>query len=200
MSYYCDALIDRLYNNYPGKITVVNRGLGGNRLLHDYSAVPEMPSGGAVFGTAGSKRFYSDIYGSDQPEYVFVLIGINDFTHPYALKHYNETVTVEEYRTGITQLIDIAHKNGSKIMIGTITPFKSEETDWFTLAEKLRQKSNEWIREQTLSDGVIDFDLAVRQSEKSELMIESCHIGDGLHPNAEGGRKMADAIPITWFQ
>ncbi len=200
MSYYSDSLTDVLYRTYPGQITVVNRGLGGNRLLRDYSNIPEIPGGGTIFGAPGRKRFYADVYGSEQPEYVFVLIGINDFTHPSALKHYEEAVTVEEYIEGITELIHIAHQNKSKIMIGTMTPFKWEDMDWFSTVEELRQKANEWIRSQRLSDGIIDFDLATRQSEQPETMLADCHIGDGLHPNTEGGRRMAAAVPMTWFQ
>lgn len=200
MSYYSDALIKRLYESYPGKITVINRGLGGNRLLHDYSRMSEIPGGGTIFGASGTERFYSDIYGYDQPEYVFVLIGINDFSHPYALKHYDEKVTKEEYCMGITKLIDIAHANGSKIMIGTIIPFKWGEADWFSEVEDLRLQANQWIRSQKLSDGVIDFDLATRQTGNPEYMLDDCHIGDGLHPNHEGGRRMAEAVPLEWFR
>lgn len=200
MSYYSDALMERLYECYPGKITVLNRGIGGNRLLRDYSRVSDVPGGGTIFGNPGVERFYHDIYGTNQPEIVLVLIGINDFTHPYALKHFDEAVTVEEYQNGISKLIAIAHENESKIMIGTITPFRHEETDWFTLSEELRIKANEWIRTQSFADGIIDFDVATRRAEEPEYMLEDCHLGDGLHPNAVGGNKMADAIPIQWFK
>ena len=189
-----------MYDCLPGKITIVNRGLGGNRLLKDYSRVPEIPGGGTIFGAAGVDRFYHDIYSDDQPELVMVLIGINDFTHPYIYKHYDEAVTIEDYKNGITELISIAHENRSKILIGTITPFRQEETDWFSTSEGLRQSANEWIRNQDLSDGFIDFDIATRKEDEPEYMLGDCHMGDGLHPNAEGGKKMADAVPMEWFQ
>jgi len=200
MSYYSDALIEKLYECYPGKITVVNCGLGGNRLLRDASYVPNVPGGGTIFGTAGVKRFYHDIYDTDQPEFILLLIGINDFTHPYALRHYDEAVTYEEYQKGISELINIAHGNGSKIMIGTIPPFRHEGTDWFAPAEELRQKANKWIRKQRITDGIIDFDIATRKADAPEYMLDDCHLGDGLHPNTEGGKKMSDAVPIEWFE
>jgi len=200
MSYYSDALLEKLYECYPGKITVINRGLGGNRLLRDYSHVLDVPGGGTIFGHAGVERFYHDVYGSDQPETVLVLIGINDFTHPYALKHEDEAVTMDEYQKGITEIIRIAHENGSKIMIGTLTPFRYGETEWFTPSEKLRTEANKWIREQKFSDGIMDFDLATRITEKPEYMFEDCHLGDGLHPNVLGGKKMTDVVPVEWFK
>lgn len=200
MSYYSDALIEKLYQSHPGEITVVNRALGGNRLLHDASCIPEFVGDGMLFGDAGIKRFYHDTYDCDQPEFVMLLIGVNDFMHPYQFKHYDEVVTVEEYQKGIMQLFQIAHENGSKIFMGTVMPFKHEETDWFVQADELRTKANEWIRKQKIADGIMDFDVAVRTAEAPEYMLEAYHLGDGLHPNTIGGKKMADLVPMEWFK
>lgn len=200
MSYYSDALTERLYNLYPEKIVVLNRGLGGNRLLHDYSHAPEIPGGGTIFGDAGVKRFCHDVYGSEEPDFVIVLIGINDFMHPYAFGHINEVITDKEYENGILQLVKYAHENSSKIFIGTVMPFKHEPNDWFEKAEHQRQKANKWIRCQTEADGIIDFDAAVRKPENPEYMLDGCHLGDGLHPNTDGGIRMADAVPAEWFK
>lgn len=196
MSYYSDALSHKSIESYPGKMTIVNRGLGGNRLLNDYSRMSEIPGGGTIFGGAGIERFENDIYGEDSPDDVIVLIGINDITHPYSLNHPDEIINFESYKKAMLQLIHTAHNKGSKIMIGTILPFKSEETDWFTVAESLRQEINVWIREQKDSDGIIDFDLAIRNKNTPDKMDDSCHLGDGIHPNDEGGRRMANVVPL----
>lgn len=200
MSYYSDALLDLVIDKYPGKLTIVNRGLGGNRLLHDYTPMAEIPSGGTIFGRPGIERFECDIYKWDKPDYVIVLIGINDFTHPYFFNRFHEIVTLDDYKKGIIELINKAHSKGSKIKIGTVIPFKKDKLDWFDEVESLRQEVNKWIREQDYSDGFIDFDLAVRDINDPEKMQDSCHIGDGIHPNDEGGRKMASAVPLVWFE
>lgn len=200
MSYYSDVLTDKVIDAYPGKITIVNRGLGGNRLLHDYTPMPEIPSGGTIFGRPGIERFENDIYRWDTPDYVVVLIGINDFTHPYFFNRPDEVITLEEYKKGILKLIDTAHSKGSKIMIGTVIPFKKEETEWFDIVETLRQEANQWIREQKNSDGFVDFDLAIRDMDEPEKMYDSCHLGDGIHPNEEGGKRMADALSVEWLE
>lgn len=199
MSYYSDVLTKKLKNDYSGRTTIVNRGLGGNRLLHDYTPMPEIPSGGAVFGRPGIDRFEEDIYGWDTPDYVVILIGINDFIHPYFFKRHNEIVSLEEYKKGIRKLIETAHNKGSKILIGTVLPFKKEELEWFDTVESLRQEVNQWIREQKLSNGIVDFDLAIRDKNSPNKMDDSCHLGDGIHPNEEGGRRMADLVPIKWL-
>jgi lysophospholipase L1-like esterase len=196
MSYYSDVLIDMATHTYPGKLTVVNRGLGGNRLLHDYTRMLEIPSGGTIFGAPGIERFLDDIYQRDIPDFVVVLIGINDFTHPYFFNRSDEIITLEEYEDGIRKLIDKARSKGSKILIGTVLPFRKEEVEWFYKAENLRQEANRWIREQKEADGVIDFDLAIRDIYTPEKIDDSCHLGDGIHPNEVGGRRMAIALPL----
>ena len=35
MSFYSDALAERLYRKYPGKVSVINGGICGNRVLRD---------------------------------------------------------------------------------------------------------------------------------------------------------------------
>lgn len=199
MSYFSDALTEVLFEAFPGEITIINRGLGGNRLLKDASKVEEVPGGGTIFGNAGLKRFTQDVYGSTHPDFVIVLIGINDFTHPFALKHLDEVVTINEYIQGLMELIRISHENESKIFLGTITPFGNKDIDWFVPSEDLRKQANKWIREQHFADGIIDFDWKVRNPEEPEYMLDGCHLGDGLHPNSAGGRKMAQAINIECF-
>lgn len=199
MSYYSDALTNIILDKYPGRVTVLNRGLGGNRLLHDYTPAPDIPGGGTIFGGPGIERFERDVYQRDTPDYVVVLIGINDFTHPYFFNHHNEIVSIDQYKKAINQLIDTAHSKGSKILIGTVLPFKKQMLEWFDIVETLRKDVNQWIREQTLSDGIVDFDLAVRDKDLPEEMDDSCHLGDGIHPNAEGGKRMAAAVPIEWM-
>ena len=198
MSYYSDALTEELYEAFPGEITIINRGLGGNRLLRDASKVEEVPGGGKIFGNAGLNRFTQDVYGSTHPDFVIVLIGINDFTHPFALKHLDEVITIEEYSQGLMELIRISHEHESKIFLGTITPFGNKDINWFVPSEDLRKQANKWIHEQHFVDGIIDFDREVRKPEDPDYMMDGCHLGDGLHPNSAGGRKMAQAVNIEW--
>lgn len=202
MSYYSDVLTEELFNRYPGKVTVINRGIGGNRLLHGASRMTGFPGEGSSFGAAGVKRFYTDVYGHDRPELVIALIGINDFVHPYVFGHTEELITVGDYQKGMSEIIKTAHENGSRIYLGTVTPFKNDNIamDWYDKAEKLRHGVNDWIREQNLSDGYADFDAAVSKKGAPEYMEDGCHLGDGLHPNTAGGEKMTGVIKMEWFE
>ena len=200
MAFYTDALIARFRKIAPGRLTFRNLGIGGNRLLHEASYVPQIPSEGKLFGPKGLERFEQDVYGlGHQPAWVSVLIGINDFTHPYALDHLEEEVTLEAYQEAMTTLAGIAHRRGSKILFGTLMPFNDGQKAYFNQTEALRLGANQWIRSQGISDGIIDFDIATRQQGAPDWMVSTFHMGDGLHPNHEGGKAMASIFPLQVF-
>jgi hypothetical protein len=60
--------------------------------------------------------------------------------------------------------------------------------------EKVRQTVNHWIRDGHEFDGVIDFDAAIRDPVRPERITDGWHLGDRLHPNAQGGKMMAALV------
>lgn len=199
MSYISNALMKRLYKAYPGKVTVLNRGIGGNRLLHDATKVDFVPAQGCCFGTTGIKRFEQDVFEEEQVDAVLVLIGINDIMHPIQFGHLDEQVTLEELQNGYQNLIETAHRRGAKIFGATITPCGNDEypADWLPQFEALRLPINEWIRAGAGYDAFFDYDAAVRDDKKPGYMLSDCHICDGLHPNDKGGALMAEQIDLA---
>ena len=196
MSYYADALMDRLYEQFPASVTVLNRGIGGNRLLRDASYFSQMPGEGKCFGIAGISRFEEDLYKNELPDTVIFMEGVNDILHPLIFQHPEEMVSANDLQTGIEKIIEIAHNKGSRIFLGTMMPFHNLEMGEFPECEKIRLDLNDWIQNQSLSDGVIDFAKAVEMEENTAYMKEGTHIGDGLHPNSLGGALLANRIPI----
>lgn len=199
MSYYSDALMERVYPKFPEKITIVNRGIGGNRILNDASYVTDMPGNGKCFGIAALKRFEKDVYGSDCPEMVILLEGVNDMMHPYIFGHEEEIVSAKDLQAGIETLIQTAHEKGSKVYLGTVMPFRNNELEWLPDSEVVRLELNEWIRNQKIADGVVDFAKEIEKEGNPEYMRDDLHISDGLHPNREGGIIMAEVIPMEWI-
>lgn len=199
MSYYSDALLERVFQEFPGEVTILNRGIGGNRVLHDASYAELIQGNGSCFGKAAIKRFEEDVYGSDCPETVIILEGVNDMLHPALFGHEEETVSAKDLQAGLEALVQIAHRKGSKVYLGTVMPFRNNEFEWLPESEAVRLEFNEWIRSQTIADGVIDFAKEVQKEENPEYMKDELHIGDGLHPNREGGVAMAESIPMNWI-
>lgn len=198
MSCVTNALYKRLYMAYPGQVTLLNRGIGGNRVLHDASYVDFIPGNGSCFGTAGIKRFEQDVFGEDQTDVVLVLEGINDIMHPIQFNHPEEIITSDELVEGYEQFIEIAHRHHARIFGATITPCGNKEypEEWIPMFENIRLEVNKRIRKGIGYDGYFDYDAAVRDEALPGYMKKEYHIGDGLHPNDVGGAVIAEQIDL----
>lgn len=178
-------------------LAIVNEGIGGNRIWHD----------GA--GVSALARFDRDVLACPGVTDVMILEGINDIgwphmkprptkqgTAPLSGPFATETVTAKEIILGFKQLIDRAHQHGIRMFGATLTPY--EGADYYSEdGEAERQQVNEWIRTSGAFDGVVDFDMAVRDPAHPSRLREEYQSGDHLHPSAAGYKAMAAAIDIA---
>ena len=192
-----DLLADRLAKAAGGpSISVVNEGIGGNRILHD----------GA--GVSALARFDRDVLAQPSVANLIVLESINDIGWPHMkprlpngtvlkdLPFTHELVSAEDLITGLQQIIDRAHQHGIRVFGATLTPY--EGADYYSDdGEVERQAVNQWIRISHRFDGVIDFDAAVRDPDHPPQFREGYHSGDHLHPSATGYKAMADSIDLS---
>jgi lysophospholipase L1-like esterase len=164
-------------------ISVVNAGIGGNQLLTGGEPLQTGPS--------GLSRFDRDALAQAGVAGVLALEGINDLGLSKS--------TPDQMIAGYTQLIQRTHAAGSKIWLGTITPASNALVDGTALApnsETYRQQINSWIRSQTLADGFVDFDAALRDPANPSILRADYASVDKLHPNLAGYRAMADAVDL----
>jgi lysophospholipase L1-like esterase len=178
------------------RLSVVNRGIGGNRLLRDPGEQP-------LFGRAALARFDRDVLATAGVRYLIVLIGINDIGHPgTGTIPASEAVTAQDLIAGYRQLIARAHAKGIAIYGATLTPFEGTVFPGYYTPEKeqVRQAVNNWIRSGDEFDGVIDFERAVRDPARPTRMLPVYDSGDHLHPNDLGMQAMANAIPLELFR
>ncbi|WP_030543117.1 SGNH/GDSL hydrolase family protein [Streptomyces albus] len=201
---WSDVLARRLQQTPALRGTgVVNKGISGNRLLHD----PNPPEGNpaeayaAYFGESGLARFDRDVLAQPGARYAMVLLGVNDLGHPGNTAPESERVTADDLINGHRQLIARAHERGLKIYGGTITPFKNDTLGFYSEEnEAARQRLNHWIRTSGEYDAVIDFDRAVRDPEDPERLLPAYDSGDHLHPNDAGLTAMGRAVPLRLFR
>jgi lysophospholipase L1-like esterase len=120
--------------------------------------------------------------------------GINDLGGP------GSSVTAPQLIAGYQQIINMAHDAGVKIWLGTVPPASNAIFDGTLLtpsSDVNREAVNAWIRSQLAADGVVDFDLALRDPTNGEVLNPAYSGPDHLHPNLAGYQVMADAVPLA---
>lgn len=192
-AHWVSELGKRLYKAYPGKVAIINKGISGNRILHDASRC-----GGCMglFGEAGVSRFEKDTFGSNKTDVVIVLEGVNDLIHPGYDCDISEKVSSNEMIEGLKGYVETAHKHKAKIFLCTILPFNSFMGRFTDEMEQKRQEVNEWIRTNKLADGYFDFADYVKDESDETKMDKKYDCGDNLHPSAVGGKKMAEEMEL----
>ncbi|MEO7689587.1 MAG: SGNH/GDSL hydrolase family protein [Sphingomonas sp.] len=174
------------------RLSVVNAGITGNRLLHDGQWPP--------FGTAGVTRFDSDVLAQPNVKAVIIFLGINDIGQASAGS--SEFVSAADIENGLAQLAGRAHKKGLKVYAATLAPFRDATAEHYYSADKeaMRQAVNGWIRSSRLFDGVADVSSALDDPKNPGRMLPAYDSGDHLHPSAAGAAAIAATIPLAWFR
>ena len=180
-----DRLAERLQASRPTRgWSVVNAGIGSNRLLHD------TPS------TSALSRFDRDVLAVPSITKVIILLGINDIQ--YSWRNSAEAVSADEIIAAMAQLVVRAHARGVQVIGGTITAFEGSSS-YSPEGEVARAKVNEWIRNSGAFDGVVDFDIATRDPHHPGKLLGAADSGGHLHPNDYGYAMMGDAVDLKLF-
>ena len=177
-----NLLAERL-NARHAKLTVVDEGIAGNRVLNDLT------------GPNALARFDRDVVAQPGAAYVTVMLGINDIGRSSA----TQPISVEQLIAGQQQLIARAHEQGLKILGCTLTPYEGAAY-YSAEGEVKREALNKFIRTSGAYDGVIDFDAAVRDPNQATKILASFDSGDHLHPNDAGYQAMANAVDLSLFK
>lgn len=180
---YPDYLQRRLTSARIPLVTV-DEGISGNRVLQP-GLVPQ-------FGPSAVSRVDNDAVNVPGTTNAIILEGINDLGQP----PYPDAVQLEH---GYVTLIDALHARHVHVLLGTIMPSGNSLLDGPATApglEQTREQVNAWIRSQHYSDGIVDFDKAMRSPADPGVLNPAYADGDNLHPNAAGYQAMANAVPL----
>ncbi|HEY3700348.1 MAG TPA: GDSL-type esterase/lipase family protein [Spongiibacteraceae bacterium] len=194
LSIPASAAVDDLNGRYPDDlqrrlndagipISVINAGIGSNQLLAAGTA--------GIGGPSGLSRLSADALSQAGVSGVLLLEGINDLGI--------SQVTAEQLIDGYKQFIAQVHAAGLPVWLGTITPASNALVDGVLIApqsDSYRQQINTWIRSQTVADGVVDFDAAIRDPSNPSTLLSVYAGPDNLHPNLAGYSKMAAAVNL----
>jgi len=177
------------------KIAIVNEGIGGNQLRHDFA------------GVSAEARFDRDALSIPGARYIVLLEGINDLGFPGAkmmghlLAPPSAMPTANDIIAAYRQLITRAHDHGLKIIGATLTPWEGTDLPGYyaALKEPVREAINHWIRTSGEFDDVIDFDAVLRDPAHPHRLLPRYASSDHLHPSDAGYRAMADAVNLSLF-
>jgi lysophospholipase L1-like esterase len=170
-----------------GRYSVVNAGIGGNRLLN------------SGWGVSALARMDRDALRIEGITHLIVLEGTNDLgMSGKSLFGENAPVSFADLVAGYRQVIARAHQRGAKVILGTITP-RTGSIDFDAGKEKVRSAVNAWIRLSNEADGFIDFDRLVRDPDSPQKLSANFDSGDHLHPSDAGNKAMGDGIDLSLF-
>jgi lysophospholipase L1-like esterase len=164
---------------------VLNEGIDGNEILHDFDCCGGNPN--------AQERLDRDVIAQDGVRDVILLEGIND------IGHHGPEITAARITQGYKHIIDRLHRKGLRVIGGTLTPFQNTTIPDYYSPEKeaTREAVNEFTRTSGAFDGVIDFDHALADPNHPLAMLPKYDSGDHLHPNDAGYRAMAAAVDLT---
>jgi len=169
-----DVLARRL--TPAGRMGVANVGISGNRVAQ----------GGGSTNPSALARMDRDVIVQTGATHVILLLGINDISGG---------LSAEDVIAALQQVVIRARTQQLKIFVGTLTPF-ANATD---AREAIRLAVNDWIRTTPETDGVVDFDLAIRDPANPRRMLSIYDSGDTLHPNDAGYEAMGNAVDLNLF-
>ncbi|WP_328379806.1 GDSL-type esterase/lipase family protein [Streptomyces sp. NBC_00440] len=185
-----DVLARRLAQLPPSRrLSVVNAGIGGNRLLTDAG-----PTGAGAnnLGRSAESRFDRDALTLPAVRDVIVSLGNNDLGSNAGV-HPGEPLTASQLIAGFGRLAARARAAGARVHLATITPNGKLDAR----AEKIRTEVNQWIRSGDADGSVIDFDAAVRDPADPHRLLPAYNSGDTVHPNDAGLRAMAECVRLS---
>lgn len=189
-----DYLTMRAWEEGYRNVSIIRRAVCGTRILRQYDC-----STYAAYGLKGATRFpiESNAAGADR---IILQHGINDIIHPVGtevnvFRPWSDLPTVDDLTEGFTDIyINAAKKAGMKVWGGTLLPIYNWRT-YAPFREDLKNSFNEWLRNTDKLDGVVDFDVAVRDEAQPERFKDGFDSGDHLHPSEDAYKAMAYAVP-----
>lgn len=162
--------------------SVVNQGIGGNRILASGAGRPaDNPS--------ALSRFGRDVLGRTNVKTVVIDLGINDI-----LRNLNE-VDPDTITDGLRTLVQQAHAHGVRVVGATLMPFRGHG-GYSAQREEVRQAVNAEIRAGKVFDAVVDFDKALRDPYDPRELRGDYDSGDHLHPSDKGYKRMAEVLDL----
>lgn len=196
--YWTNAFAQRVYKEFPGRYSVINKSIMGNRTLRDFSK-RFLCKG--LFGISGLNRIEHDVLNYDDTEYVIYALGTNDFLQYNTIAApKNEKPTPKEHFDAVAGISDLLKKHGKKLVVFNVMNF-GEAFDSRPEKEAMVKEYNALLCENSdRFHAVYDQAELVVNPEKPHCSKKEYLGKDFIHPNKEGGKLVADNVNLDWFR
>lgn len=185
-----DVLARRLHAAYGNHVSLVNAGIGGNRVTG-----PTDPLGSTAGGPGALVRMERDVFSLSGVSAIVWLEGINDLS---------ALVPPESVIAGYREGVRMARERGLKVIAATVTSGLNlaNPTQANLKRDSDRKVLNEFIRTAGIYDSVADFDAVTIDPATGALRPEFLpnsvsQVVDYLHPNRVGYQAMGSSVDIS---
>ena len=196
--YWTNAFDKRIRNEFPGRFSVINKSIMGNRILRDFSKRFICKG---LFGTSGLNRLKRDVLNYEDTEYVVFALGTNDFLQYNSIAApKSEKPTAREVFDGVAEISDTVKKHGKKFVVFNVLNF-GECIDSRPEKEKMVWEYNAMLKENAeMFHAFYDQAALCVNEEKPNCSKKEYLCKDNLHPNQKGGQLVADNVNLDWFR
>lgn len=188
--YWIDALKQRLIDERYHQVAVLNKGIGGSRLLQDTNPDADTYQ---RHGRAGIKRYLYDVFSKRKVNTVIIFHGINDCL---TIGDQDSNELYEKIIAGLKFYAEESKLRNVKVFAATLLPNQASEM-FNEKGELLRRRINAWIRENEYYNGFFDFESAVKDKTNPTCLVSEYDCGDGLHLSEQGGAAIAASIDMS---
>lgn len=194
--YWTNEFEQLIRARFPGRYSVINKAVTGNRLLSD----SEIPIAPGLFGENAFARVENDVFSHENVTHAVISIGVNDMIQPgsfVALK--SRLAEPQRFYDALRDFYGLFREHGIKTVGMNFPPFGGSP-DATPEKHLLRRTVNDWFREnKNICDEFVDIYTLTRRGENPDLAPREILGEDNLHPNALGGKILAHAIPLDFF-
>lgn len=189
-----DQLFERLQHSPDtSDIAVLRHAAGGTRLLDDGQ------------GPDALGRLIRGVLAREALRWLVLFKGVNDIGTAPATDPAQQQIAADligAYERIIRDAReDGVREDGVRVYGATLLPFGGHEEydDPGGHRNRARVTVNEWVRTSNRFDYVLDFDRAVCDPAAPHRLLPAFDLGDHLHVNPAGYRRLAEAVPDCLF-
>lgn len=196
--YWTNAFANRVCCKFPGRYSVINKSIMGNRMRLDFGKRFFCKG---LFGISGINRIERDILNYPDTEYVVFALGTNDFLQYGTIAaSKKDKPTAKQMFDAVADMASRLSQKGIKTVVFNVLNF-GECADSRAHKTALVMEYNKLLDDnKAVFHAVYDQASLCVNPDKPDCSKKEYLGADKLHPNREGGRIVAENVDLSWFE